>query len=266
MRGFPNLTMTTIDLAPELPPVPRAVRLRPGLRALRIVLLLLLVGAPSAFLAVNSRLVGELQHIVDEGVVVQGRIEGLRTSKGRRGSTSYYANYGFDVDGRHFTGSAKLPEHQWQSLSNGQRVTISYWPKDPGVSQLGTVDQAQVESASAKGWLVAGILLLVPAGLLFFLARAWRRSLALLRDGRAVTGKVVAYEGFRSAKKRDKLSYRFRPPGSTDVDAVARLGKKLKPAPEPGTAIVVLQSQMEPTVFATLPQLLEHVVLERIAD
>lgn len=255
--------MNTVPLAPELPPTPRDVRLRAGHRFARVLLLLLALGAPAGMVAVSQAKARDLQHIVDDGAVVDGAVESLRKRHGNRGSTSYYVHYGFDVDAAHFTGSAKVSSSRWQGLSTGMAIEISYWRADPHISRLGKVTQADADDEVRTGWLVGGLLLLVFGGVLLFLERTCRRHLMLLRDGHAVIGHVVSYTGFRSAKKKDRLAYRFRRPAGEHVDAVARLGRKPKPAPQPGSDIVVLLSPVDPAVFAPLPQLLDYVELQQ---
>lgn len=248
-------------LALELPPPPRDARLRLRHRALRVLLALLATGGPAGMITFAQERAQDLQHIVDDGVVAEARVEGLRRRHGNRGSTSYYVNYGFDVDAAHFTGSTKLSHAAWQRLSPGMAIEVSYWRADPHVNHLGTVAQDDVDGELRTGWLVGGLLLLVFGGVLLFLERRYRRSLMLLREGEAIVGQVVGYEAFRSPKKKDKLTYRFRAPNGDEIETVAHLGRKLSPSPQPGSDVVVLQSPAEPRVFASLPQLREHAEL-----
>jgi hypothetical protein len=248
--------------AEHLPVPPRMVRLRRQYRFLRVVLLLALLSAPTAIVLSERSTAQELQQLADDGVVVTGRVEDRDSSRSGK-SRRYRVTYSFPVGDRRQTGRRSVSHATFDRLSPGASVTITYLPADPQVSRIGRVTADAAHDAAVRGYGGGGALFAVLGAVLYAFTRAWRRSVDLLASGRLVTGRVIAYESFRSRKKKDRLRYAFRSTVGPEHEGVDRLTTKLAPPPEPGSEIAVLQLPENPDVFATVTKVLQVAELVR---
>ncbi|HEX6810306.1 MAG TPA: DUF3592 domain-containing protein [Planctomycetota bacterium] len=242
--------------SPTLPPAPRAVRLKRSYRILRILLVLAMLGVPAAFVGSKLHAARELWLLADHGVTAEARVEN-RDRLGSTKSRRFYVEYSFPVGGQRHAARSSVSRGTYDRLEPGTTVTVTYWPDDPQVVRIGRVTAAMAQDEEADGWIGCGGFFALFAVALYVFARAWRRSLVLLADGRVVAGRVVAFESFRSRKKHDRLRYAFRTPAGGEREGTDRLRRKLDVPPEPGTELAVLQMPDDPEVHMSLHKVLE---------
>lgn len=248
------------ELAPDLPVPPRNARLRGWHRSTRYTLVALLLALPPGLylsLHGDSKV---LQRLAEHGLTTAGRIEQKTSRRGGKSSRHYYIEYSFVVGGVRLDGEDRVAKGHWDALSPGQTTEVTYLPDDPTTNRLGRATADRAASAEHKAWLAAGIAFAGCAVGVFVLERLLRRNLALLRDGRALRGRVTSHQRKR---KYDRLGYVFSSPGNAaEFERSERLPRRLPATPDIGQELVVLQSVDDPTQVASWWKVQSYAVLE----
>jgi uncharacterized protein DUF3592 len=149
--------------------------------------------------------------------------------------------YRFEVDGRAYTGQARLRSAEWRSLSVGSLVPIRYLPADPNLSQLAGSHGDHLPAFVA--YLVGGALALA-AGLVLLPLRCQRR---LLSEGRAAPGHVT-----RHKKGHHGTEFTFEFTTLSGKRITGKTSPRAKP-PVVGAPITVVYDPDEPKRSAPYP-------------
>jgi hypothetical protein len=133
-------------------------------------------------------------HLRDEGAttdaVVVALTEHHRRSSRRSHGTSYQVTYRFQTGSGTYTATAALPLDRFRALSEGDRIPVQYWTRDPSQSEIVFGD---AESDSLAGKVIAAIA----SGAAVVLGRlAWRDASGaawLARHGQRSTATITGH-------------------------------------------------------------------------
>jgi len=221
---------------------PREVRLTRAGRVLVAVSLGLwfgALGATAALQQVSSRQ-AEQQRSFD-GSAVSAVAEVTRLWRTGGEGKSHRVAYRFEVDGRTYTGQARLRLLEWRRLSVGSLVPIRYSPVDANVSQLAGSDGDRLPDFVAY---LVGAALALAAGLALQPLRCQRR---LLSEGRAAPGHVT-----RHKRGHHGTEFTFEFTTFSGKPVTGKSSPRAKP-PALGTPITVLYDPDEPKRSAPYP-------------
>lgn len=183
---------------------PRTVRLTNTGRALTALAILLFAGAVAAGLALSreSRRRADVSRaFAESSLAAAGEVTRLWSN----GDDRRRVEYRFVVDGRPYSGRARVSSERRRQLSVGDAIAVRYVSSDPRQNDLGGARgsgiPAAVPIAVAAGLALAGGLVLLPV----------RRQRRLLEEGRAAPAVVTAHtvhSGSHGDKHRS-IAYEF---------------------------------------------------------
>ena len=190
-HGLDGLHHTVVVPGPLTQSGPRDVELTGAGRALVVVALLLFAAAIAGAVLLHgeaARQARDRRALVEEGIVVQGRVTRLWTN----GDNRRRVGYAFDVGGRSFAGRARVSTERRRTLHVGSPLMVRYVPATPAVNDLGGPARGGLPAWTpvlAAGILaVAGALCLLPIG----------RQRRLLSEGRVALAMVTAHHEHRT--------------------------------------------------------------------
>jgi hypothetical protein len=221
----------------------RPVRLSRGGIGLVVLMGVLLAGggALGVMLARESRVQEASRQLLrDQGVPATASI--VRVWRARNKDNTPYMAYSFDVDGRSFTQSDRVPRHIWSSLQTGASLPIHYVPGDPAVSHADAWDPHVTPT-----WLA----MLIPAMLACLALAVWltlRRQWRLLLEGRPAPGIVT---GAKRTDKTVSIKYEFRLLNGSVVKGKSSVSRRAVPAI--GSPVCVLYDPANPARRALYP-------------
>jgi hypothetical protein len=103
-----------------------------------------------------------------EGRAIPAGIVRLYQRTGR--ATGSYAEYAYDIGGKHYTGEARIPYQDWAKLQVGQAIIIRYLPSNPQFSESIYEIASDPWAEFKDGLGFVGVLLLAPIALEFVMA------------------------------------------------------------------------------------------------
>ena len=154
--------------------------------------------------------------------------------------------YRYDVDGRRYTGTARLRESDRRDLKTGDPIQIGYLASRPQTNWL-----TGYERRSFPIWtipLVTLSLLLAAAAV----ARSVRRQWILLSEGRAAQARVISTKKVHRDHKRTafRVSYEFQTLSGAKQTSRCEVGKT---PPAIGTVIPIVYHRDKPQWSAAYP-------------
>ncbi len=166
-----------------------------------------------------------------EGVITQATI--MRKWETRGKSTSYYAQYRYEVNGQVYHRQARIPSSAWRQLTPGSEVPARYAPSKPEISRL----EVETRTPSWVMFLPFGVFALV----IVLLPLPVLMQKKLLQSG-SPAGAIVTR--VTTVKNGKNVQYQFLDAGGNQVN-----GNAMVPAsqtPEPGQAITVIYNPDNP--------------------
>ena len=159
--------------------------------------------------------------VVAEGRVLDKRIEHERDHRGND-STRYVVTYRFTASsGERVDGRAFFAADAWQALYRDDPVLVRYLPDRPGTNRPADHDDVAYACALLGG---GAVFTLIGGLLLGWSVRRWRRRRRLLREGVAVTARVLGVEPtpYRVGRERQwRVRYRYTDGAGVSHDAVS---------------------------------------------
>ncbi len=229
-------------------PGPREVEITAGGITLLVLSGLLVLGGIAAGFFLWNDATGRAafqQRLAGEGVTAQAVV--TRLYRGRGDSSDRFVTYQFEFDGAIYRSNSKVPRRIWNTLKEGQSLTVRFVPADPARSR--PVDWS---TAGPPAWVA-----LIPASGLIALAGLFiwsvRRAHRLLSEGRAAPGIVVRHS---KAKQGQYLHYEF--PLLNGSMGSGKSDPERNPAPV-GDAICIIYDRDNPKRNTTYPMQLFRV-------
>ena len=194
-------------LPPELlGSVPRDVRLTAGGFAVVATAIALAIGALVSAIVMSvayARSESERQLRARDSGTADAEVVQIAVTRGDQPRRT--VTYRYEVDGRGYTGTARLRESDRRDLKNGTPIPIRYLPSRPQTNWL-----AGYEPGRFPLWtipVVALSLLLAAAAM----ARSARRQWILLSEGRVAQARVIGTKKVRRDERtRFRVSYGFQ--------------------------------------------------------
>ena len=240
-------TAATAVVPPELlGSVPREARLTGGGIALLAVALAFALAAPVAAIVmtiVNARIDAARELRDRESLAVDAEVIGVALRRGEH--PRRVVTYGYDIDGRRYTGRATFGEKDRRELTRGAPIRIEYLPSQPDESWI-----AGDRPAGIPAWvfpLVALPLLVSAAAIGWSVRRQW----ILLSEGRAAQARVIAVKRVvRDHGRGFRVRYEFRTLSGAKQTSRCDVGK---PAPPIGALIPIVYHRDQPAWSARYP-------------
>ena len=181
------------------------------------------------------------------GLVVQGKVTELTTTT-NDGDTSYYVSFSYPVVAldRVLSGSESISEKFYNTLREGQAISVNYLPEDP---QTARIVRPETPFSSAFELLLPAIIGVVFIGMAIVTIFSMRRAAANARDLQTATVLPATLTAISSKIDSDDdiiltYSFRLRRPNGTTFDTMPRpiVANQLrgKPLPPVGTPLAVL--------------------------
>lgn len=126
-----------------------------------------------------------------EGIQVQATVNGLDCDDDNA-STRYILIYRFSANGFTIGDQSNVLQSQFDGMSLGDPVLVTYLEKDPDVHVLGRVDQIRVDDLKASWQRLLLVLTFMGVGAYGYLLVSYRKEAKLLRDGQIVETRVVS--------------------------------------------------------------------------
>jgi hypothetical protein len=235
-------------LPPELlGSVPRDVRLTSGGVAVVVTAIVLAIGAlVSAIVMVVVYARSESERQLREQDSVTAGAEVVRIAVARGEEQRRTVTYRYDVDGRRYTGTARLRESDRRDLKTGDPIQIGYLASRPQTNWL-----TGYERRGFPIWtipIVSLSLLLAAAAV----ARSVRRQWILLSEGRAAQARVISTKKVHRDHKRTafRVSYEFQTLSGAKQTSRCEVGKTPPPI---GTQIPIVYHRDKPQWSAAYP-------------
>jgi hypothetical protein len=170
-----------------------------------------------------------------DGRQIVGRVTGLPTGRGTE-----YVKYSFALNGRDFSGKARIPLHAGIGLHEQDQIVIRFLPSDPTINYPDAWEWSPLMGLDAIGFQIfcAAIVCLA----LFFL----RRERRLACEGKAVLGVVTSCE---PKDRQFRVNYDFR----TDDGVLIKGGSGCKYAYKSGARIWILYLPSRPNRNGSYP-------------
>ncbi len=229
-------------------PGPREVEIAAGGIALLVLSGLLVLGGIAAGIFLWRDGTGRAafqQRLAGEGVTAEAVVTRLYRGGGK--DSSRFAAYQFEFDGSIYRSSTRVPRSIWNTLKEGQPLTVRFVPSDPARSR--PVDWS---TAGPPAWVA-----LLPASGLIALAGVFvwavRRAHRLLSEGRPAPGIVVRHS---RAKHGQYLHYEF--PLLNGSIGTGKSDPSRNPVPV-GDAICIVYDRDNPKRNSTYPMQLFRV-------
>ena len=221
---------------------PREVRLTSGGKALVATGVVLWLGAIAAFtgMQLERNRQAEQREVFAERSVA-GVAEVTRLWRGGGEGKPRMVAYRLDVQGKSYTGQARLGSQEWSRLRVGESIAVRYLPSDPGALRLGAGRGSDGMPVFVP-YLVGGALALV-AVLLQFVLRSQRQ---LLSEGRAALARVTKHHRGEHGKSYE---YEFTTLAGRKVTGKSGPGK----SPAVGSSVWVLYDPDNPRGNAVYP-------------
>jgi len=222
---------------------PRPIRLTGGGYALVVVAALLVLGgiAAGVLLAVSADRRETRQALLRrEGRGIEAQV--TRVWKTSDKEHHPMAAYGFEVDGRKYSHSVRVPGRIWKGLATGSRLAVVYLPSDPALSH--PRDWAQDRTPVWAPFLVGCLFSGIGVGMLFLLSR----QMGLLSEGRPAPAVVTKYSPGQHGQKN--VHYEFPLLSGALVKGKSGPRRRL---PEIGATICVIYHPDNPRRNATYP-------------
>jgi hypothetical protein len=223
---------------------PREVELtRTGLVLATVGVLLLAtsVGAGILLQREAQRQAGNQRALVDEGVTVTGEVTRLWASGDNRRRVAYR----FLVDGREYSGRARVSEARRRTLEVGSPLAVRYVPANPQVHDLGGTPRGTMPA-----WLPFMVApLIAGTGMLCLVAIGRQRR--LLTDGRFAPAIVTGLRKHRTQHGTHR-SLTFTFPLLSGAVASGKSGTSSKP-PAVGSVICVVYDPERPSRHRPYP-------------
>jgi uncharacterized protein DUF3592 len=234
-------------LPPELlGSVPRDVRLTSGGVAVVVTAIVLAIGALASaivMLVVYTRSESERQLREQDRVTAVAEVVQIAVGRGEEERRT--VTYRYDVDGRRYTGTARLRESDRRDLKNGDPIQIGYLASRPQTNWL-----TGYERRGFPIWtipLVSLSLLLAAAAV----ARSVRRQRILLSEGRAAQARVISTKKVhRDHGTAFRISYEFQTLSGAKQTSRCEVGKTPPPI---GTVIPIVYHRDKPQWSAAYP-------------
>lgn len=179
-------------------------------------------------------------HLRQSGITVEGTVTALHRDSGR-----YRVAYRFDTAHDLATvaqsGAQSVTGDAYNRMQVDDRVSVTYWPDDPAVSQIDTANPEHIQrDRQTLAAMALGVIALLFASLGLVWQQAGRRPAP-----RIVPGRIVACQGRVDADGDYKLAvrYRFTSPASgkpvTGQQRQIRNDLRKSALPEAGTPVAV---------------------------
>jgi len=182
----------------ELPDPPRTVRTTFAAHLLRVVLAAAAVGVPAWVVHNAHEKHAQLERLLADGRQTTGTV----TQKYKRSrSSTRTVRYEYVIDGGSYQGRKNVSRSTYDSLREGQPITVTFLPANPAISELGPVTREAVDSAD-DGLLIAGAMLLLFAGMLVGVEWSVRRERRLCTYGRTASGTITGRCGSKGRGRR----------------------------------------------------------------
>jgi hypothetical protein len=237
----------TVALPTELSgTVPREVRLSGGGIALAVIASAMAIGAlVSAILlsVVFSRFEAQFQRSERDGATAQAHVVQVATRRGEH--PRRIVTYGYEVDGRSYTGRTTLRQRDRRAIAQGEPIAIGYLRSHPESSWM-----AGYEPDVMPLWvipLMSGGLLLGAAAITWAVRRQW----VLLSEGRVARARIVAHKKIRKDKHTAyRVNYEFQ-----TLSGATHTGRYdvRKGPPQVGTTMTIVYHRDNPKWSAAYP-------------
>jgi hypothetical protein len=223
---------------------PREVALTAGGRTLTVVAALLFVagiGVGVGLYGKAQRQAADRRAIAASGVTTTGAVTRLRTGDERR-----LVGYEFSVDGRRFSGIARVSGERREALTTRAPIEVRYLPSNPAVNDLGGVPRRGIPIA------VPFVLapLIVGAGALCLVGV--HRQRRLLTEGRVASATVIGHVKQQSSHDgtHRAAKYEFRLLSGATASGLSGGSKK---PPALGSVVTVVYDPDRPARNAVYP-------------
>jgi hypothetical protein len=176
------------------------------------------------------------------GTVTKAMIVDGYVSKGSKGSTSYYIDYEFKLNGQVYRKHILIGSTLYNRVLIGDTVTIKYLPSDPKVSVLSGDDQDDTDRNENIGIMVISVPICLIIGAYCLWVDGKNRRIS---RGQLLPGQILRAEGKRGSKGSYTVSIDFgftNPYGQQLIKKQSKNRPDLRntPLPAVGTPVAVL--------------------------
>jgi hypothetical protein len=173
-----------------LPMTPRQVETPFWTQFKRCALLAGLLLGPNVALVVGYLSGNELRLLRDSGTEITGKVEYKNITRGGRSGPTYRVSYLFKVDGQNQFKDTTVTKQEYDRLTEGGAVMVTYLPSDPKINCLGSPSHHlnnRIETTLFLAGLVAAGF-----GIAFICVEiAVRREIHLATNGLGTVGRIV---------------------------------------------------------------------------